>query len=140
MITYYTLVKTKFSCFKIRKSEIEFFVLVNFHGIVPVSLVIFLKVFFASYGSWMYNYLCNQCISPLKLWVPIPFMARCTRYKIMFVCDLRQVSDILQVLRFPPPIKLTARNNRNIVESGVKHHNHNPSITYKCVHRPICPV
>jgi len=20
-----------------------------------------------SYGSWMYNYLCNQCLSPLKL-------------------------------------------------------------------------
>ena len=21
----------------------------------------------SSYGSWMYNYLCNQCLSPLKL-------------------------------------------------------------------------
>ena len=33
------------------------------------------------------------------------------------------------VLRFPPPIKLTwpPRYNWNIVESGVKHHNHNPS-------------
>ena len=29
-------------------------------------------------GSWIYNYLCNQCLSPLKLWVRIPFMARCT--------------------------------------------------------------
>jgi len=26
-----------------------------------------------SYGSWIYNYLCNQCISPLKLWVRIQF-------------------------------------------------------------------
>jgi hypothetical protein len=25
-----------------------------------------------SYGSWIYNYLCNQCLSLLKLWVPIP--------------------------------------------------------------------
>ena len=25
-----------------------------------------------SYGSWIYNYLCNQCRSPLKLWVRIP--------------------------------------------------------------------
>jgi hypothetical protein len=25
-----------------------------------------------SYGSWIYNYLCNQCRSPLKLWVWIP--------------------------------------------------------------------
>jgi len=22
-----------------------------------------------SYGSWIYNYLFNQCLSPLKLWV-----------------------------------------------------------------------
>jgi hypothetical protein len=25
-----------------------------------------------SYGSWIYNYLCNQCLSPLTLWVWIP--------------------------------------------------------------------
>ena len=25
-----------------------------------------------SYGSWIYNYLCNQCISPLPLWVRTP--------------------------------------------------------------------
>ena len=40
------------------------------------------------------------------------FMARCTRYVqhyvMKFVSDLRQVSGFLQVLRFPPPIKLTA--------------------------------
>jgi hypothetical protein len=33
-------------------------------------------------GSWMYDYLCNQCISPLTLWVPIPL--KCTRYNIMW--------------------------------------------------------
>ena len=33
-----------------------------------------------TYGSWIYNYLCNQCLSPLKLWVRIPFMASCIRY------------------------------------------------------------
>ena len=37
-----------------------------------------------SYGSWIYNYLWNQCLSPLKLWVRTPFMARCTRYNIMW--------------------------------------------------------
>ena len=26
-----------------------------------------------SYGSWIYNYLCNRCLSPLTLWVGIPF-------------------------------------------------------------------
>ena len=25
-----------------------------------------------SYGSWIYNYICNKCISPLTLWVRIP--------------------------------------------------------------------
>ena len=27
------------------------------------------------YGSWIYNYLCNQCLSPVKLWVRIPLMS-----------------------------------------------------------------
>jgi hypothetical protein len=26
-----------------------------------------------SHGRWIYNYLCNQCLSPIKLWVRIPF-------------------------------------------------------------------
>jgi len=37
-----------------------------------------------SYGSWIYNYLCNQCLWPLKLWLRIPLMERCTRYNIMW--------------------------------------------------------
>ena len=31
-----------------------------------------------SYGSWIYNYLCNQCLSPLMLWVRILIRAKCT--------------------------------------------------------------
>ena len=31
-----------------------------------------------SYGSWMYNYLCIQCLSPLMLWVRTSIRARCT--------------------------------------------------------------
>ena len=31
-----------------------------------------------SYGSWIYNYLCNQCLSPL-MWVPISIRVRCTK-------------------------------------------------------------
>jgi len=30
------------------------------------------------YGSWIYNYLCNQCLSPVMLWVRISIRARCT--------------------------------------------------------------
>jgi hypothetical protein len=37
-----------------------------------------------SYGSWISNYLCNQCLSLLKLQVRIPLMARCTRYNIIW--------------------------------------------------------
>jgi len=32
-----------------------------------------------SHGSWIYNYLRNQCLLPLKLWVRTPVMATCTR-------------------------------------------------------------
>ena len=31
-----------------------------------------------SCGSWIYNYLCNQCLSPLMLWVWISIRAKCT--------------------------------------------------------------
>jgi hypothetical protein len=31
-----------------------------------------------SYGSWIYDYLCNQCLSPLMLWVRISIRTRCT--------------------------------------------------------------
>jgi hypothetical protein len=63
--------------------------------------------------SVMNNYLCNQCLSPLKLRVGIPQMARCTLYNIQhyvieFVSDLQQVCRFLQVLQFPLQIKLTA--------------------------------
>jgi hypothetical protein len=37
-----------------------------------------------SYDSWIYNYLCNQRLSPHKLWVRTPFMARCTHTTL---CD-----------------------------------------------------
>jgi hypothetical protein len=31
-----------------------------------------------SFGSWIYNYLCNQCLSSQILWVWISIRARCT--------------------------------------------------------------
>ena len=55
-----------------------------------------------SYGCWIYNYmyLCNQCLSPLKLRVRIPPIARLyliQHYVIKFVSDLRQVDGFLKV-------------------------------------------
>ena len=35
-----------------------------------------------SYGSWIYNYMCNQYLSLLTSWVRTTFMARCTRYNM----------------------------------------------------------
>ena len=37
-----------------------------------------------SYGIWSYKHLCNQCLSPLNLWVRIQLMARCTRWNFMW--------------------------------------------------------
>ena len=55
-----------------------------------------------SYGSWIYNYLCNQCLSLVKLWVEIQL-----RWGILdaTLCDkvfsdMRQVSSFLRVLGF----------------------------------------
>jgi len=80
-----------------------------------------------SYGSWIYNYICNQCLSPLRC---CEFESRSGRsvqhYVIKFVSDLRQFCGFLWVLRFPPSIKLTATiYSWNIVESGVKYHQTN---------------
>jgi hypothetical protein len=63
------------------------------------------------YDGWIYNYLCNQCLSPLTLWVWILFhgvVYSIQHNVIKFVSDLRLVGCFLWVLRFPPPMKLTA--------------------------------
>jgi hypothetical protein len=52
----------------------------------------------------------NQCLSPLKLWVWIPPVVRCTRLNIMWSSlsvTCRRSVVFLWVLRFPPSIKLT---------------------------------
>jgi hypothetical protein len=75
-----------------------------------------------SYGSWIYNYLCNQCLSPLMVWVRISIGARCTTS-----CDkvCQWLATDLWVLRFPPPINWPPRYNWKIVEIGIIHHHTN---------------
>ena len=83
-----------------------------------------------SYGSWIYNFLCNQYLSLLKLWIRIMLMARNTPYNIMWssLSSLQQVGWFFsEYLWFPSPINWPPRNYWNIVESGVKHHKPNPS-------------
>ena len=77
-------------------------------SIIYIFLVIFQGLW--SYGSWIYNYLCNQCLSPLTLWVKTPVHG-----EVYSIQDY--VINFLRVLRFPPP-----RYNWNMVESGVKHY------------------
>jgi hypothetical protein len=51
---------------------------------------VYLMVFNATYGSWIYNYLCNQCLPPLMLCVRISIMPKCTtlcdKECVLFVC------------------------------------------------------
>ena len=62
--------------------------------------------------SWIYNYLCNQSLSPLMMW-----------YSLSVTCDRSVVlsgsSGFLHQYNWP------LRYNWNIVESGVRHHKKN---------------
>ena len=62
-----------------------------------------------SYGSWIYNYLCNQCLSPQKIASSNLIHGKVysiQHYVKKFVSDLLQVSGFLRVLWYHPPIKL----------------------------------
>jgi hypothetical protein len=57
-----------------------------------------------AHGSWINNYLCNQCLSPLMLWVLISIRARCTT-----LCD--KVCQWLVTGRwFSPGIPVSSTN------------------------------
>jgi len=58
-----------------------------------------------SYGSWIYNYLCNRCLSPLVLWVRLPLRARCTT-----LCD--KVCQWLATGRWFSPCPLVCSTNK----------------------------
>jgi len=65
-----------------------------------------------SYGSWIYNYLWNQWLSPLMLGVRLPLRARSTTLcdKVCHWLVAGQCFFPSRVLRFPPP-KKTDRHN-----------------------------
>jgi hypothetical protein len=58
-----------------------------------------------SYGSWIYNYLCNQCILPLMVWVRISIRVRCTT-----LCD--RVRQWLTTGRWFSPGPSVCSNNK----------------------------
>jgi hypothetical protein len=60
-------------------------------------------------GSWIYNYICNQCLSSLMLWVRISIRARCTT-----LCD--KVCQWIATGRWfspKPPVSSTNRTDRH---------------------------
>ena len=83
-----------------------------------------------SYGSWIYNYLCNTCLSSLKVWIRFPLWRGVLDTTL---CD--KVGQWLATGRWfylGTPLSSTNKtdrheNNSNIVESGVKHNNHTTS-------------
>jgi hypothetical protein len=64
-----------------------------------------------SYGSWIYNYLCNQCLSPLKLWVRAEKNSNCCilRHLSLFVsqCSLLEMFINVDNLNKPEISKYT---------------------------------
>jgi hypothetical protein len=51
---------------------------INMDDILTLHLFLVGPLWSWSHGSWIYNYLCNQCLSPLMLWVQISIRASCT--------------------------------------------------------------
>ena len=47
-----------------------------------------------SYGSWIYNYLCNRCLSPLMLWVRIYVSCLSSSVKVTNVISKEIISSI----------------------------------------------
>ena len=73
-----------------------------------------------SYGSWIYNYnyLCNQCLSPLT-WVRIPLGQGVLLNTTLCDTVCQWLAAGGRFLRFPPPIKLTGHRH-NITEILLK--------------------
>ena len=69
-----------------------------------------------SYGGWIYNYLFNQCLSPLKLWVWIPLRRS--------VLDTTLCDEVCQWLAtgwlFSPVFSTNKTDRHNITEILMK--------------------
>ena len=60
-----------------------------------------------SYGRWIYNYLCNRCLSPLMLWVRIP-LRRGVFDTTLWLCD-----KVCQWLLPGTPVSSTNKTDRH---------------------------
>ena len=86
----------------------------------------------SSYGSWIYSYKCNQCLSPQKLLVRTPFVARRTDTTL---CD--QLCQWLVSNRWLSPGTLVSSTNKldrhDITELLLKVALN--TINHSCIHR-----
>jgi hypothetical protein len=74
-----------------------------------------------SYGSWIYNYLCNQCLSPLTLWVRSQFMRAVQETTL---CD--KVCQWLCNVTFNNISDISWLSVLLVEETGVPGENHRP--------------
>ena len=111
-------------------------ILPNFSSVSHLSLSNFLFFWGPSWpwshGSWIYNYLCNRCLSPLILLVQIPLRERNTT-----LCD-KVCQWLVAGWWFSPgtPVSSTNKTDHHditeiLFESGVKHHK-TKSIFFLC--------
>jgi hypothetical protein len=108
--------------FKCVKCGFIYFIAMYSINVCVIRYLIVVCCFFSSYFYYYYwltfswggrgrNRIfvsCNQYLSPLMLRVRISNMARFTTLCDKIVSDLREVGGFFRILRFPPPIKLTA--------------------------------
>ena len=61
-----------------------------------------------SYGNWIHDYICNQCVSPLTLWVRIP-----PRRGVLDTTLCNKVCQWLATGRRFSPVSSTNKTDRN---------------------------
>jgi hypothetical protein len=80
-----------------------------------------------SHGSWNYNYLCNQCLSPLMMWVnPAHGQVYSLQHYVCLTVTCGRSVVFSGYSGFFHQLDWSPWYSWNIFESGVKHHNRNP--------------
>ena len=79
------------------------------HNALPGQVWIWL-LFLLWYGSWIYNYLCNPCLSTLTLWVRTPLM-----WGVLYTALCDKVCQWLAIGRwFSPGTPVSSTNKTDV--------------------------